>query len=583
MSKQRGIYLSLGCALTIVSPYGLAQTAVERNLPPVPVTPTAPIVAPDVVPASQDATPFGVNLRAIVLLGAQDRAFTDTTVANGVQLGNVAMLDRPATRAALNAFIGRPLSRKLIAEIQEEIARQSRDIERPFISLSTPEQEVTGGVLQIRVTEFRTGKIGTRGAEGRDADAITRGVRLKSGQPVDSSVLAEDLDWLNRHPFRQVNALFSPASTEFETDLTIAATVQRPYRLFAGASNSGSASTGFARSFVGGVAMIPGLRDSYVSYQLTGSNDFWKEDGRFFNSEPRYVAQGLRVYIPTLPRQNIELTLSDALTNQVVNADFSVRQRTTEATLGYRMALSEFGLPAGSGDALLAVEAKRQNRKVAFGGENVLGLSADAWQILAGWSKGWQGNGAQASAAVNLHISPGGLSDRSSQEQLAEFTNGRVTSDKYSYVTVDLAAGKRLPYNLAFSTQLSGQFATKVLPLSAQIGLGGEGLVRGYSADDGSFDVGVVSRNELRVPSFALMKFNGEARDQVSPFVFVDAGYGRDRALKASSTLFSAGAGADYSFGKTFNAGLNVARALKDGQRTNDGEWRVQARATFTF
>ena len=583
MPKQRGLSFSLGCFLAAAAPYALAQTAVERNLPPVPVPSAAPIVTPDVVPASQDATPLGVNLRAIVLLGVKDSAYSDASVPNGVHQTKVPMLDRPETRFALTPFIGRPLSRKLIAEIQAEIARQSRAVERPFVSMSTPEQEITGGVLQIRVTEFKAGKVGASGVEGPAAETVTRGIRLQPGQSIHSGVLSEDLDWLNRNPFRQVSALFSPASAEFETDVAIKAELQRPYRVFAGWANSGSESTGLGRTFVGGVATVPGLRDAYVSYQLTGSNDFWKEGSSYFNSEPRYVAQGVRLYIPTLPRQNIELTLSDAKTNQVVNADFSVRQRTSEATLGYRMALSTFGLPAGSGDVLVAIEAKRQHRQVFFGGENALDLSADAWQMMGGWSKGWQGNGSQALAAVNLHVSPGGVSDRSSSERIAELTNGRVTSDKYSYLTIDLSGAKRLNNGMAITTQLSGQIAAKVLPLSAQIGLGGEGLVRGYSADDGSFDSGIVSRTELRLPAMSLVKFGGEARDQFAPFIFLDAGHGRDRSLKVNATLMAAGAGADYTFGKNLSVGLNAARALRDGQTTQSGEWRVQARATVTF
>ena len=315
MPKQRGLSFSLGCFLAAAAPYALAQTAVERNLPPAPVPSAAPIVTPDVVPASQDATPLGVNLRAIVLLGATDSVLPDTSVANGVNPTKVPMLDRPQTRSTLARFIGRPLSRKLIAEIQEEIARQSRAIERPFVSMSTPEQEVTGGVLQIRVTEFKAGKVSASGVEGTAAETVTRGVRLKPGQWIDSGILAEDLDWLNRNPFRQVSALFSPASADFASDVALTTELRRPYRVFAGWANSGSESTGLGRTFVGGVATVPGLRDAYVSYQLTGSNDFWKEGSSYFNSEPRYVAQGVRLYIPTLPRQNIELTLSDAKTN----------------------------------------------------------------------------------------------------------------------------------------------------------------------------------------------------------------------------------------------------------------------------
>lgn len=580
---QRGSFLISACGLALAcGQTAAAQTAVERNLPPAPVPSTAPIVEPDAIPASQDATPLGPNLRAVILLGSADQAIANPPASSSIDLTKTPQLNRTSTQRALSRFIGQPLSRKLIAEIEAEIARQSRLIHRPFVSLSTPEQELTTGVLRIRVTEFQTGSIAVDGVSDQTAASVRGRIRLQPGQFVDSAVLSEDLDWLNRNPFRQTSAQFAPASTAGVTDLSIAVKPVRPYRFYAGWTNTGSQSTGLDRFYIGALAVIPGLNDAYASYQLTGSSDFWKDGDRVFKNQPRYVSQGGRLYIPTFARQDLEFTLSDALTNQTVNADFTVRQRTTEATLGYRSALSEVGLPAGSGDILFAIEAKRQHRQVFFGGERVVNLSADAWQGLIGWSKGWQGNGTQGAATVNFHGSPGGISSRSSAERLAALTNGRVTSDRYGYVTFDLSGATRLPHGFSLSGQLSAQYADTVLPLSAQIGLGGDGLVRGYTPDDGSFDAGIVSRTELRLPVVPVQRVRGP-RDQLSSFIFLDTGYGRDRALKINSTLASAGVGVDYSSGPHLSAGLSSAWALKNGQRTDRGDWRVQARTTVTF
>ncbi|MCW2363829.1 MULTISPECIES: ShlB/FhaC/HecB family hemolysin secretion/activation protein [Sphingobium] len=364
------------------------------------------------------------------------------------------------------------------------------------------------------------------------------------------------------------------------TDLTLAADVTRPFRIYGGWSNTGSRSTGTDRFYVGGMVELPALAGSYASYQLTGSRDFWAQGGRILRGEPRYRAHGGRLYIPTGARQNLELTLSDALTNQVVDANFSVRQRTVEGTLGYRMALSNLGLAAGSGDLLIGIEGKSQQRVVLFGNQVALETSADLWQGLVGWSKSWLGNGRRASAALNLHVSPGGVTSRNTAERLTEISNGRVTSDRYAYATLDLSAQARLPHNFALISQVSAQYAGRAVPLAAQIGLGGDGLVRGYTPDDGSFDTGVVMRNELRLPPFNLAPGK---RDLVSPYLFVDAAYGRDHALRSNDTVASVGVGTDYRIGRHFSAGVNSAWALTDGQRTQSGDWRIQARATVSF
>ncbi|MCW2413486.1 MULTISPECIES: ShlB/FhaC/HecB family hemolysin secretion/activation protein [unclassified Sphingobium] len=558
-----------------------AQTAIERSLPPVPVAPGAPIAAPNIVPASQDETPLGATLRHIVLLSGTDEPLaSDVVPADGVDASRVPNLDRAGIDRALQSFIGQPLSRKLIAQIQAGIARKARSVGRPFVSLSTPAQEITSGVLQIRVTEFRVGDIKVQGADGKAAKAVRDGIRQKSGDPVKATPLAEDLDWLNRTPMGEVGARFAPAvDQDGVTDLTLAVRRDRPVRVYGGWSNGGSDSTGINRFFLGAMARLPLIEGGYASYQITGSTDFWYKDGSILRGQPRYVAQGGRLYIPTAPRQNIELTLSDALTNQVINADFSVRQRTREATLGYRSALSNLGLPAGFGDVLAGVEFKRQRRDVFFGQLTALSDSADMWQGLLGLSKGWTGNGRQLSVSGNLHVSPGGLSARSSGARLAELTNDRVTSDRYAYATLDVSGAVRLPKNFALTSQFAFQYTRRPLPLPAQIGVGGEGLARGYTADDGSYDRGFVLRNELRLPPFALIGKD----DQLSPYLFTDVAHGRDLAARRNTTVASAGVGTDYRFGRHLSAGINSAWALKDGMSTRSGDWRLQARVTASF
>jgi hemolysin activation/secretion protein len=581
----RKIGLGSACVAALICSSGArAQTAVERNLPPAPVAPAAPIPQPDVVPASQDDTPLGADLKAIVLLGDGVQPLATGVAPTGeVQLIGLPQLDRPQVVRALSRFVGRPLSRKLIAQIQAEIARQARTLNRPFVSLSVPAQEITNGAIQIRVTEFRVGKVDVKGVGQAEGDSIRDRIRVARGETVDAATLSEDLDWINRSPFRDSSALFAPGAAVGETDLTLSAKARRPYRLFGGWTNTGSQSTGTDRYYVGMIRKLPVLRDSYISYQITGSSDFWEKDGSWFRNQPRYVSQGLRVYVPTYSRQNLEFTLSDALTNQKINADFAVRQRMTEATLGYRTALSEIGLPAGSGDLLLAVEGKRQHRQVYFGTINIIDQTADLWQGLVGWSKVWQEPGTRFSTSVNVHMRPGDVSESSTVRRLAAISNGRITADRYAYVDFDISGMTRLPKGFALSTGLSMRYAGTALPLAAQIGLGGDGLVRGYTPDDGSFDAGIVSRNELRLPTFSLAGGPDAFRTTVAPFVFVDVGYGRDRASRTRSSLASAGVGADYAFGRYFSAGLNSAWALKDGQRTRGGDWQIRGRITLNY
>lgn len=557
----------------------LAQTAVERNLPPAPAASNPGLVVADAVPTQQDDRPLGATLRAIVLLADGEQPVDTGVVADGVTVGRVAMLDIGRVRRALRPFLGQPLTRRRIAEIEAEIARLARASGRPFISLSTPEQEITGGVLQIRVTEFRLGAVKVTGVPASEAERIGRALRVSPGAPIDSRSLSEDLAWLNRLPVRDTSGRFAPADAAGRTDLTVVVEEPRPFRIYGGSSNTGSESTGLARLFVGAVADIGVLPGAYISYQLTGSRDLLVNDGRFFAPKPpRYVAQGARVAVPTFAREALEFTFSDSLTNQHPNALFTVRQRTTEATFAYRSALSNAGLPAGFGDVLLGIEAKRQHRIVLFGPLTAVDVSADIRQIMVGWSRDWFGTGEQGSASVTFHVSPGG-----SAAQIAAITNGRTRSAQFGYVTFDLHHVQRLTSRLSLTQTAMLQYTGSALPLSTQIGLGGDGLARGYTTDDGAFDTGFVVRSDLNLPVASLLARGGPQGDVLAPRVFVDVAHGLDRVSRRSSTLVSAGLGADYRMGRFFSFGVDGGLALTDGLRSKAGSPRVQARASLSF
>lgn len=568
-------------ALFIPASDALAQAAIERNMPPIPpASVTAlPVVPP--VTASDDPTPLGVNLKAIVLLGNADPIVPTQNLVD-VSTEKLAQLNTSDARVALQKFIGQPLSRKLISEIHAEIARQSRNVGRPFISMSTPPQEVTSGVLQVRVSEFNAGRVVVSNAKPEQAKWVSERIRVTPGQPVNSDRLAEDLDWLNRNPFSDASALFAPASAAGLTDLDVSMTSGKPYRLYGGYSNSGSKSTGMDRYYLGGLLALPFLEGAYMSYQLTGSNDFWANSDRALGAKPRYMSQGLRAYIPTLPRQAIEFSYSDADTFQSTLTDFDVLQQTTEATLSYRSALSNFGLSSTSGDVLVGVEGKRQRQKVLFGSATALDRSADLVQLVTGWSKGIKASDRQGTVSVNLHVSPGGLG-ASSDEQLSAISNGRVSSGKYSYATLDLEGSQRISTNLAIASRFSAQYTGDVLPLSAQIGLGADSLVRGYDSEDGSFDAGVVWRNELRFAPIPVFWRSGQYQDVLSPFIFLDAGYGYDQFLDTHASVASIGFGATYEIGRTVSIALGFARALKDGPRTRSGEQSINTRINFSY
>lgn len=569
--------LIMVCAVAI-APGGIAraQQVVERNLPPEPPrrAPEIRIDTNDLI-KSDDATPLGVNVHAIVLIGA-NAGVKPRSGAKGVDLDQVSGIDAAALREPLARFLDRPLSRKLIAEVQAAVAAAYREAGRPFVSVTLPPQEVSSGVLQLRVILFRVAGIKVTGAapESYNQDRI----RLVPGQEIDARKLETDLDWANRNPFRQVEAVFGPGKDLGMTDVNIQVTDRKPWQAYAGYANSGTLLTNRNRYYVGATG-APSA-DVFVSYQLTGSGNFWMNDGLFNRPDDAgYLSQAGRLLAPLGLRTSLEVVGDHVLTNERPNNLFRIRTQTSQASAIVRTALSDL-LPPAVGDLLGGVELKHQLRTTIFDGTPVAEGTADVAQLVVGWNGRWSDNHGANNLDVRLKSNPGGILYGNNSAAWSAFTNGRVTDVQTNFVTVEYGRMTPLPMNLSLKSEVSVLASSKPLPDTERIGLGGIHAVRGYVTEDGAVDQALILRNSLYV---AMPGMPAWMPGTLAPFVLADIGWGRDLYFRRDSTLSSVGAGFDFAAGPNFNSRLLAARALSDGMHTPAGSWRVSLQASMSY
>jgi hemolysin activation/secretion protein len=564
---------------------GLAATAVmaqpvERNLPPPPPQASSAVIAAPPPPGSiSDDRALGANLATIVILGPTSPALGGP-LAPGVDTSAASRLNHPGVRAVLGRFLGRPISRKLINQVETAIVREYRRQGFPFVQVSTPEQEITGGVLQIRVVEFRAGKVEVGHAKGEEAGYVRHQIRTRPGDEIDATSLSQDLDWLNRIPGRTVTPTFTPGAALGQTDLDLNVVHSRPWSLTAGYANSGSPLTGEDRFFIGGSIAGHVLTDALLSVQITGSPDFWATRGLpFQEGNPRYASVAGRLLVATAPRQDVELTVDAVQTNESV-FPFRVRQRTLEATLAYRSAVSNLvPLP---GDVSVGLEVSHQGRDTYFGPFLVLQGEANVYQLYGDWSNHWTDRLGATALVVSVHGSPGGVDRFNTSAAFADFTNGRVLKAAYVYGEASLTRQTLLPHGFSVLTTFSGQYAGVPVPDSQQIALGGQTAGRGYSLDDGGWDDGAVLRNELRTPQVQLASL-GPLLTSLSGRVFADYGWGRSEAERRNVNAASVGLGADLRLGWLAVASVDVSRPLIDGRFTRAEDLHLDARLTFAY
>ncbi len=580
---MHGLAASLSLAVLVAASSGWAQP-VERNLPPAPSAVAPMVIAPEASSPSGDATPIGPALRAVVLLNARDPV--QPTARDGVDVSRTPRLIHQGK--AFSRFLGRRISARLIAQLEAEVTRRYRAAGFPFVSVSVPEQEITAGVVQLRVVEFHLGAKSAPGASPADAPYLESRIRVSPGDAIAAAPLAQDLDWLDRYPFRRIEAVMAPGAAFGTTDLRLQTTPLRPYSLYAGYANSGSPLTGWDRYFAGFESAIPGWRDALAAYQFTGSGDLLFGDGAVFRgaADPRYVSQAGRLILPTLPRQDVEASFSFVQSNQA-SPPFTIRQTTYEGVLAYRGALSNLW-PALPGDAAIGVELKRQDSDVLFGDAKATSRSIDVFQITFAYAGRETDAFGDTSGEASLHFSPGSINRLNTDGAFSAFSQGRSDTSTYAYVSGDLNRYTRLPSlfqrsGWAMINSLIGQYSAVALPTTEQTGLGGEGLARGYSLDDGAFDTSLVSRNELRAPPMKVLPAAGRWSDSLSPFAFLDAGYGADQRRHAGITAVSMGLGGAYQLGAHLSASFDAAWALTSVGLTHGGDARLESRATVAF
>ncbi|WBH15017.1 ShlB/FhaC/HecB family hemolysin secretion/activation protein [Sphingomonas radiodurans] len=538
-------------ALLICLAAPTAAQVVERHLPPAPVT-SAPRLAEPALPAEADDRPLGPRLTGIILLGPKAPAASGT----GIRVVGVAPPRQVALVRTLATLLGRPVSRKLLADAIAIVTRGYRRAERPFVSVTTPPQNLTAGVLQLRVVEFAAGKLVAQARTEATAAVAASHVRFLPGERIDARRLRQDLGWIDRYPFRRVGALFSPGIEPGTTDLTLNVVSTRPWQAFTGIASSDAPSSGNMRVLAG-----------IVLGDLFGSGSLLSVQGTTSGFDhPRYWSVAGRMTMPLGARREVSVLVGH-VRGRAALAPFASTSETTEAALGVRFALP----PALLGDAHLGIEAGRQRVGAQFGGLPVYDVEATTFAATAGYRVVLPISSGVLSADIAVHASPGGIGRANEADRLF-FGRARAGSATYAYLTADIAIERTVAAILNWRGRALVQASAATLPGLDQIGIGGSAYARGYTLDDGGYDSAIVVRNSL-----------GPRQWKIAAYAFTDWSYARDRAARRTVAIGSAGLGFDQAIGSRIRFVAEAALPLLNGPRTMAMHPRLVVRADLTF
>ncbi len=422
-------------------------------------------------------------------------------------------------RRLKSIYLNKPLTQKVIDELKEEIEEYYRDQGHPLVLIYVPQQDITAGVLQIIVAEGKVGKIEIEGNQWTNSDKLQEYIRLKPDQEIDENFLFQDLAFINRNPFRRVDVIYAPGEKEGTTDVKLFVRDRLPLRVYAGANNTGVATTGRGRYFAGiNYGNLWGA-DHIISYQYTTSADFNKfqsHTGEYIMPLPwRHVLDffgGVSWVHPHITSEHVKK--SHGYSGQA-SGRYTVPWKVKRL---YEQE-SQFGF-----------DYKRMNNTVEFlTTPQFFGNFVNVTQFMTGYASSYENHNLRIEFDIDLFWSPGKMVADQSNKDFEGLRPGGKNHWVYTRGSFDII--QKLPQDCSISVLLRGQWSSQNLLPSEQFGLGGFDTVRGYEERQLSTDNAVLGSVEFRTAGYHLMKHTRKLKkvqDALQFLAFFDYGYGRN-------------------------------------------------------
>ena len=280
---------------------------------------------------------------------------------NGLYIMSLPFLKNPAFLKNMESKLNKPLTFGGINEIISAVRLLYKSHSRPFVDVVTPPQNVSSGILQVVVMEYRVGAIKVSGNRWFSSSFIVSQLNIGTGQTLSETDLSSGINWINENPFLHTEAILSPGKVPGNMDINILAKDVNPFRIYAGFDNQGISSLGMNEWDAGfnyGNAFGLG---HMLSYQAAQS----------FNA--RFRSQSLSYDIPFPWHGRLELLGSYSTAVPSINPDFQELGRNAQASAYYKQELAERRWKRVILKQTIGIgyDFKTTNTNLAFGGVQV--------------------------------------------------------------------------------------------------------------------------------------------------------------------------------------------------------------------
>lgn len=448
-------------------------------------------------------------------------------------------------------YYNQPLTRRSLQELKFAISSYYREMCFPLVIVEVPEQDITSGVLQLVVTQGILGNICVEGNEYFSGRRLAGYVRLEQYQPINENCLVRDLNFINRNPFRRVDAVYSPGQEVGTTDITLMVDDRRPLRFYAGVENTGIPTISRQRWLAGFNWGNAFWLDHILAYQFTSAYN----PGEFFAHTLQYIAPLSWHHILNLyggySRVHADLPIPNT---RNVGRSYQASGRYTIPIWPSRYLYHEL---------ILGFDWKRTNNSIEFSDQILnVGDNVNLSQFVFGYGGNYERRRYRLDFGTELFWSPGKIMSDESNSNYESLRPG--AKNNWVYVTGQLAYLQNIGCDFSLFLEGKGQWTYRNLIASEQFYFGGYDTVRGYNQRQVNTDNGLILSGELRSPAVRVLKNINpcyKMHDAFQFLIFLDYGWGIDHdaipTIPKAQWLMGVGPGLRYTIEPYLTARLD--------------------------
>ncbi|MCF7750270.1 hypothetical protein KQ945_05900 [Bacillus subtilis subsp. subtilis] len=483
------------------------------------------------------------------------------TLNEYVVRGNT-VLDARDIERAVSPYLGpdRTLQDVEAARLALQAVYQGKGYQSVYVDL--PEQQVSGGVVILQVSETRVGQLNVVGARHNNPERLRERVpALQAGSVPDFTQAQAQLTELNRGGKRQVVPLVKPGA-DGSMDVELKVDDKSPWRFSASVNNDHSVDTEPLRS------ILSIGHDNLWQRDHTASLTFFAAPQDLDQANVLSASYGLPL---AGPDWMLEFSGYRSDSNVVSSGQTNVTGKGH--ALGVKLNHSLPMTGAWWHQLSAGIDFKDLDESVAMVGQASDFAPLKYAPLTLAYSGFRQGDKHQLSIALQAVFGARSLLGYGSTDDQFDWKRAYADSSFFA-VKLDLSDTYTLDSGAQWFARVSAQLTDQPLVSGEQFAAGGMYSTRGYRSAEGIGDYGALATLEWRTRPFGLWGLQ-----DWRVYAFLDGAWlGLRRPLpeQADSSVMSAiGLGSSLRISDHFNLRLDYGHTLSDGPTTTKGAHRL--------